>query len=171
MIPELRRGEEKRMIRLAEPGADIFAQDAQALVNPVNCVGVSGKGLAKDFRDRYPMDYQLYRQACESGLLGIGRVFTTCENPGGLLIINLPTKNHWRNPSRLEDITASLSALFRELELLDVTVAVPALGCGNGGLSWDAVRPEINRALADLPNDVLVIPPRADTRVLGHPGR
>lgn len=124
------------MIKLTK--GNIFQADAQALVNPVNCVGVMGAGLAKAFRDRFPENYHAYRDACASSALRIGQPFCFLEQ--GLLIINFPTKRHWKNESRLADIDMGLGALVRIIHAAQIqSIALPALGCGLGGLDWPPV--------------------------------
>lgn len=122
---------------------DLFASQAEALVNPVNCVGVSGKGLALEFKRRFPHNQRGYVDACKDGTLVPGKVLiTTVWNTSSFphFIAYVPTKTHWRNPSTLELVRLSIEALTRELVICGITsVAVPALGCGNGGLAWDDV--------------------------------
>ena len=138
------------MIELAS--GDLLSADAQALVNPVNCVGAMGRGLAAQFRDAFPENFDAYRAACRNGVLQPGRVLAT-ELRGDRYVINFPTKRHWRSASRVEDIVAGLEAFVDELERLGVrSVAVPALGCGAGGLDWADVRPMLVDAFEGLPD-------------------
>lgn len=137
---------------------DLLTSPAQALVNPVNTTGVMGRGLALAFAQRYPGLLPAYRTACHRGQLAIGRpwIFRT----GSVVIVNFPTKRHWRDPSRLADIEAGLRAfgpLARSARL--TSVAFPALGCGLGGLPWDRVRPLMARYLGPLPLDVALYLP------------
>ena len=129
----------------------IFDIDAEAIVNPVNCVGVSGAGLALQFRLRYPENDRVYRQNCRLGRLRPGSVLVTdagLDSPK--YIVNFPTKRHWRDSSRLDDIRLGLRRLREELLRREIrSVALPALGAGLGGLSWDAVKREIEREMAD----------------------
>jgi O-acetyl-ADP-ribose deacetylase (regulator of RNase III) len=134
---------------------DILKQDAEALVNTVNCVGVMGRGVALQFRKAYPENYKAYREACTRKDIQPGRMFVfdlnRLVNPR--LIINFPTKRHWKGKSRIEDIQAGLSDLVRVLRQYKVrSVAVPPLGCGLGGLDWRAVRPLIEESLGALPD-------------------
>lgn len=125
---------------------DIFRANAQALVNPVNCVGVMGAGLAKAFRDRFPENYRAYRDACSSGTLKTGQPLCFWEQ--GLLIINFPTKHHWKHKSRLADIDLGLGALVRIIHATRIqSIALPALGCGLGGLDWPPVLALMERHL------------------------
>lgn len=132
---------------------NLLDADVDALVNTVNTVGVMGKGIALQFRKAFPQVYDAYKTACDAGEVRPGRmlVVETGQLSGPRLIINFPTKRHWRGKSRLEDIDAGLRDLVKVLEDWEVgSVAVPPLGCGNGGLDWDVVRPRIEAALAGL---------------------
>ncbi|WP_255205648.1 macro domain-containing protein [Actinomadura sp. BRA 177] len=132
---------------------------AQALVNPVNTAGVMGKGLALQFKRAFPANFTAYAEACADGRLGPGKVLAVPLD-GDRWVINFPTKRHWRSASRLEDIESGLSDLSRVLSELDVTsVAVPPLGCGHGGLAWDAVHPLIAEWLGPLGLEVLLYVP------------
>lgn len=147
-------------VLLAPPGADLFAQGADALANPVNCVGVMGAGLAKVFRTRFPQAYADYRARCARGEVRPGEPYWV-RFPGEPCIVHVPTKRHWKDPSRLEDITAAVDFLAREGADWPIRrCAMPALGCGLGGLSFDAVRPVLLEGLAGLPWEVVVCPPR-----------
>lgn len=123
---------------------DLFKSDTQALVNPVNCVGVTGKGLAKQFKQRYPAVFAEYRAACQAGELKIGGMPQVCINaaqPGPRYVINFPTKNHWRDQSDMENIARSLYGLVHALNKHMIkSVAIPALGCGLGELEWNEVQ-------------------------------
>lgn len=150
------------MIRFTQ--GDIFTSEAAALVNPVNCVGVMGKGLALAFKRRFPAMFRAYAQACKAGLVQPGRVHVWHNDEDSKeprFVINLPTKRHFRSKSRLEDVQAGLEDLARVLVDLEVpSVAVPALGAGLGGLAWDAVRPCIEAALGEVGGvDVIVYEP------------
>lgn len=135
-----------------ETHGDLFQSDSQVLVNPVNCVGVMGKGLAKAFADRFPSILTPYKRACASNQLRPGQVqFLTL--PDGTVIANLPTKDHWRNPSQLDWVAAGLDALVAKMTARGLSsVALPPLGCGLGGLRLDQVRPEVERAFAGTPD-------------------
>lgn len=139
---------------------DLLKADAQALVNPVNCVGVMGKGLALQFKQAYPGNDISYRAACERGELRPGTLHVYQVRPLGQAprwIVNVPTKRHWRDASRIEDVESGLGALVAWVQQADVrSIAVPALGCGLGGLAWSDVRPLIDRAFDATP-DVRVL--------------
>lgn len=114
-----------------------------------------GKGLALQFKRAFPENFHAYARACEAGDVQPGRMFVVPLGPR--VIINFPTKRHWRNPSRLEDVEAGLVALVAEVRARGIrSVAVPALGCGLGGLDWAQVRPRLVTAFATLP-DVRVL--------------
>lgn len=111
---------------------DIFESNADYLINPVNCLGVSGAGLAKEFAKRYPAAQELYEASCRFGIVRPGYPLFA----GG--IIYFPTKDDWRKPSRIDWIQEGLLAVADEL-LPGESVAIPALGCGLGGLNWEDV--------------------------------
>ena len=145
---------------------DLLRSDAMALVNTVNTVGVMGKGVALQFKHAYPQNYKAYVKACRANQMQIGQVFIVDL---GLLsspryIINFPTKQHWRNPSRLEYIELGLQDLVTRVKELGIrSLAIPPLGAGNGGLDWVQVRPLILSAFAALPEvRVLLFEPQAD---------
>ena len=134
---------------------NLLETNTEALVNTVNCVGVMGKGIALQFKQAYPDNFRAYEQACRAGEVQLGRMLTfstgTLVNPK--YIINFPTKRHWKGKSRIEDINRGLIALIDEVQRLEITsIAVPPLGCGNGGLNWSDVRPLIEAAFASLPH-------------------
>ena len=117
---------------------NILDTDAEALVNPVNCVGVMGAGLALQFKHRFPGNFKLYKKACDEGKVALGRMFVT---KGAKTIINFPTKQHWKDSSRYESIQSGMSALNREISERGISsIAIPALGCGLGGLEWGRVK-------------------------------
>jgi O-acetyl-ADP-ribose deacetylase (regulator of RNase III) len=125
---------------------NLLHENVEALVNAVNCVGVMGKGIALHFKNAYPENFRQYKKACKAGDVKPGKMFITLT--GAFLnpkyIINFPTKLHWENKSRIEDIKSGLDALVLETEKLGInSIAIPALGCGNGGLDWTDVKPLI----------------------------
>lgn len=139
---------------------NLLKAPAEALVNTVNTVGVMGKGIALQFRQAFPEMYRAYEKACDAGDVQLGRVMVF--DVGGLVggprwIINFPTKGHWRSTSRLADIENGLVDLVETVRRLGIrSIAVPPLGCGNGGLDWMDVRPRIEQAFGALP-DVRVL--------------
>lgn len=155
------------MIRHAE--GNLLDADVEAVVNTVNTVGVMGKGIALMFKEAFPENFRQYQAAVKRGEVEIGRMLVI-ERPvltgGPRWIINFPTKRHWRASSRLEWIESGLEDLRRVVVELGIrSIAVPPLGCGNGGLDWKDVRPRIERALGSLPGvDVALYGPSRDYR-------
>ena len=138
---------------------DILFEDAEALVNTVNCVGIMGRGIALQFRKAFPENFHTYAEACKRGEVRPGRMFVhatrALTNPR--YIVNFPTKRHWRGDSRIEDIEAGLRDLARVIREYDIrSIAVPPLGSGLGGLDWPIVRARIEEALGSL-NDVGIV--------------
>lgn len=134
----------------------------EVLVNTVNTVGVMGKGIALMFKERFAENFRLYAAACKAGKVQTGRMFVTPvhELDGPRWIVNFPTKQHWRSPSRLEWIVDGLQDLRRFLLEHQIhSIAIPPLGAGNGGLEWTAVREQIELALGDIATEVLVFEP------------
>lgn len=135
---------------------DLLRQDdVDAIVNTVNCVGVMGKGIALQFKNKWPANYSAYEAACKAKQVRPGTMFVF--DSGGLVkpnyIINFPTKDHWRGKSRVEFIRDGLVDLVAQIKRLGIrSIAIPPLGCGNGGLEWDEVRPLIEQAFAVLPD-------------------
>ncbi len=139
---------------------DMFAIDYQAYVNTVNCVGVMGKGVALQFKNRWPENYWLYRDACfrdDEFKLTPGGIFVTkCDNAP--VIVNMATKNHWRDPSRLRWVETGIMELSSWLILNpDIkSLAMPAPGCGNGGLRPRDVKPIIDKYLSGQKANIYV---------------
>ena len=133
---------------------DIFAEDVEALVNSVNCVGVMGRGIALQFKNAFPENFKAYAAACKRGEVQPGRmfVFETGQIVGSpRYIINFPTKRHWREKSRMEDIESGLEALVGEIKERNIrSIAVPPLGTNLGGLIWAEVRRRIETAMDKL---------------------
>lgn len=156
---------ETRVIREAK--GNLLAADTDALVNTVNTVGVMGKGIALQFKRAYPDMYKAYARAAKAGDVVPGRMFVwhTEAMTGPKLVINFPTKRHWRSPSLLTDIRAGLEDLARVVADSGIhSIAVPPLGCGNGGLNWGEVRPLIIEALGELPVEIVLYPPNGAPR-------
>jgi O-acetyl-ADP-ribose deacetylase (regulator of RNase III) len=129
---------------------NIFDSKAEALVNPVNCVGVMGKGLALAFKERYPQNFIHYTWRCKHGQVRVGKMLFERTNDlfGPEWIINFPTKNDWREPSKYMYINEGLPDLLKWCDYQGIShVAMPALGCGNGGLDWDTVKEILERHL------------------------
>ena len=139
---------------------DVFRLDVECIVNPVNCVGVSGAGLAKAFAKRYPVIQRLYVADCERGLLVPGGVRFYRERDRWIACV--ATKQHWRRPSRLEWVERGLSGLREGLEVRRIgSVAIPALGAGLGGLNWNDVADAIGEAFNRSEVDVYACEPRS----------
>ena len=134
----------------------------EALVNTVNTVGVMGKGIALMFKERFAENFRRYAAACKAREVQTGKMFVTPvhELDGPRWIVNFPTKQHWRSPSRLEWVQEGLQDLRRFLlEQHIQSVAIPPLGAGNGGLEWAKVREQITQTLGDLDIEILVFEP------------
>jgi len=143
---------------------NLLQADAEAVVNTVNTEGFMGKGIALQFKQAFPENFKAYAQAVKRGEVQPGRMLVV---PTGLvtnprLIINFPTKRRWRGRSRIEDIESGLTALVEEIRRLGLrSIAIPPLGCGNGGLEWTDVKPRIVTALQQVPDvRVLLFAPR-----------
>jgi O-acetyl-ADP-ribose deacetylase (regulator of RNase III) len=153
---------------------DILNADAEALVNTVNCVGIMGRGIALQFKNMFPENFEAYASACASDQVQPGRMFVfetgLLTNPK--YIINFPTKRHWRGKSRIEDIESGLNALVDEVQRRKIkSVAIPPLGAGLGGLEWSEVKPLILAAAQQLPGvEVQVYEPRGapDAKVMAR---
>lgn len=141
------------MIELGK--GNLLRAPVEALVNTVNTAGIMGKGIALQFKQAYPRMFRAYEAACNAGDIQPGKmnVFDLGGLAGGpRWIINFPTKGHWRAKSRLKDIEAGLADLVATIKRLGIcSIAIPPLGCGNGGLDWNDVRPRIEAALAEVP--------------------
>lgn len=139
------------MIFYAE--GDLLATNAEALVNTVNTVGVMGKGIALQFKQAFPDNYAAYEAACKRGDVQLGKMFVFRRDENPRIIINFPTKKHWKGKSRIEDIQSGLKSLIEVVKKERIeSIAVPPLGCGNGGLDWKDVKPLIEQAFSQLPD-------------------
>ncbi len=139
---------------------NLFEADAEALVNTVNTVGVMGKGIALEFKKRFPVNMDKYAIACNNQEVKTGKMFVV-ENEelfGPRWIVNFPTKKHWRNPSKMEWIESGLNDLRRFIVENDVkSIAIPALGCSNGQLSWVDVKSKIEKKLSNMDGVIIFI--------------
>ena len=127
----------------------LLTADAEALVNTVNCVGYMGKGIALQFKNKCPEMYLDYKKKCDNKevRLGVPYLWSDAE----VQILNFPTKGHWREDSNLSDIELGLKFLAENHEKLEInSIALPQLGCGNGGLKWKDVKNLINKHLGPL---------------------
>jgi O-acetyl-ADP-ribose deacetylase (regulator of RNase III) len=134
---------------------DLLKEETDAIVNTVNCVGVMGKGIALQFKQRWPRNFKAYETASKKEQIEIGKMFIhdlgKWEKPR--FIINFPTKVHWRGDSELEYIEDGLRDLVKQVKRLGIkSISLPPLGCGNGGLDWNEVRGLIFAAFRDHPD-------------------
>lgn len=145
---------------------NLLDADVEALVNTVNTVGVMGKGIALMFKEAFPKNFTTYAAACKKQEVTTGRMFVTEQDAllGPRWIINFPTKQHWRARTRMEWIESGLEDLKRVIREQGIrSIALPPLGCGNGGLDWSKVRPRIDAALGELESvQVLVFEPTTE---------
>jgi O-acetyl-ADP-ribose deacetylase (regulator of RNase III) len=133
----------------------LLESSAQTLVNTVNCVGVMGKGLAQAFKDREPDMFSAYKKVCEQGLLEPGKLWLWRGADSWTL--NFPTKKHWRNPSKLDWVESGLKKFAAAYEAQGIKeISFPRLGCGNGGLDWEDVRPLMEHYLLPLPIPIFI---------------
>lgn len=148
---------------ITNANGNLLAAEVDALVNTVNTEGVMGKGIALQFKKAYPAMFDAYRKAAKSGELRLGKmqVWHTGQMAGPKFVINFPTKGHWKSRSRIVDIETGLADLVRTVRELGISsIAVPPLGCGNGGLDWADVKPRITAAFDALPDvDVRLFAP------------
>lgn len=132
---------------------DILADEAEALVNTVNCVGVMGKGVALQFKKAFPENFKAYSHACQKEQVQPGKmmIFKTDRSSPPLYIVNFPTKRHWKGKSRIEDIESGLKDLSKFISEEKIqSIAIPPLGCGLGGLKWSEVKPLMERSLGSF---------------------
>lgn len=132
---------------------DILRDNSEAIINTVNCVGVMGRGIALQFKNAYPENFKAYEAACKRSQVQPGRmyVFETGQRTPPYYIINFPTKRHWRDKSRMEDIKSGLKDLVDVINGKGIrSIAIPPLGSGLGGLDWSEVKPCIETTLASL---------------------
>jgi O-acetyl-ADP-ribose deacetylase (regulator of RNase III) len=145
---------------------NLLTANAEALVNTVNTVGIMGKGIALMFKEMFPENFKIYEAACKKGDVKVGHMLVTERNllGGPKWIINFPTKEHWRNPSKLTWIEEGLRDLVRIVKEKNIrSIALPPLGTGNGRLDWKDVRPKIESAFANVSGvDVIVYEPTSE---------
>lgn len=140
---------------------DVVVARVDAVVNTVNCVGVMGKGIALQFKQKYPENFKTYKRACDCKKVVLGKMFVV--NTGLVqpkFIINFPTKDHWRGNSKAQYIINGLKDLKDVIIEKNIkSIAIPPLGCGNGGLMWEDVKQYIKDALSDVKADIIVAEP------------
>lgn len=146
---------------------DLLNSEAEALVNTVNTVGVMGKGIALQFKKRFPQNFKIYLDACKKGTFKTGQILITKD--GDLMhqktIINFPTKVHWKGNSQYEYILSGLKSLKEALIEKEIkSVAIPPLGCGNGGLEWEKVKQLIENELSELECEIQVYSPNEEIK-------
>lgn len=155
---------------------DLLAENAEALVNTVNCVGVMGRGIALQFKKTFPDNFKAYAAACKHNEVAPGKMFVyyTEKLQYPRYLINFPTKRHWKGKSKMEDIEAGLEALAREILSKKIhSIAIPPLGSGLGGLNWNEVRAKIEKILSPLKDVRIIIfepdqNPSADTKPISN---
>jgi len=149
---------------------NLLEANVQALVNTVNTVGVMGKGIALQFKNEFPQNNRLYVAACKAGELKPGKLLVVKENKmdGERIIINFPTKTEWYQKSKYEYIEQGLQELVNVIEAYNIkSIAIPPLGCGNGGLKWEKVKPMMEHYLGPLKNvDIQIYEPNEAVKAL-----
>lgn len=145
---------------------DLFRQDGlRALAHGCNCAGAMGKGIALEFRSRFPKMYAEYKRRCAEGRFGLGDVFTWSE--GGVTVFNLGTQKTWRTKAEVQAIQAAVTKMIQEAEAMGITqVALPRIGAGLGGLPWEPVRALLLRLGEDTSVHLLVFEEYAATAAL-----
>lgn len=145
------------MIKLVS--GNILDSNMQTITNTVNTVAVMGKGLALEFKHKYPDYYAEYKDLCLQNEFKPGIPYLHKKyNPW---ILSFPTKEHWRNPSKLEWIETGLRIIAKDYNRVGIeSIAIPALGCSNGGLKWESVHKLMLDILVDLPIDIEIYEPQ-----------
>jgi O-acetyl-ADP-ribose deacetylase (regulator of RNase III) len=140
---------------------DIFKSKCEALVNPVNCEGVMGAGLALKFKQKFPINYRVYREKCLNGSISpYNPIYVSLEQENGKIIFHVVTKDKWVEKSSLLLVENSLTMLSSILaNRPDLSIAIPALGCGLGGLNWEEVEPLMRKHLINLSNYIEIYKP------------
>lgn len=142
-------------MKITIKNGNIFTSSCHALVNPVNCVGVMGAGLAKQFKAIFPNNFDKYKLRCCDQTLTIGLCLTTTE--ANKKIINFPTKLHWKDSSQYDYIQAGLNSLVKHIKHYEIkSIAIPALGCGLGGLEFSKVKAMIEQTLSGIDGEIYV---------------
>lgn len=164
-------------VTLKTPNDDVFAAGAHAIVNPVNCMGVSGLGLALKFKEDFPGNFNRYKAYCQGGNLRPGGIFFTQEDfpaapDGKVYIVNLATKDHWKNPSEIEWIIDGVRLLRSWAEEFKVkSIACPALGSGLGQMNWADVENIIASEFENSAVEIIVHPPKMGPAYGSNRGR
>ena len=140
--------------------ADLLQEDADAIVNTVNCVGVMGRGIALQFKNKFPENFKRYALACKKEEVQPGKMFVhqTGQLTNPKYIINFPTKRHWKGKSKIEDIDSGLEDLIHVIKKYHIkSIAIPPLGSGLGGLDWEIVKQKIESSLKSLDDTKIII--------------
>jgi O-acetyl-ADP-ribose deacetylase (regulator of RNase III) len=151
---------EKEANMIEYKSGDILREDAEALINTVNCVGIMGRGIALQFKNAFPENFRVYAAACKKHEVQPGKMFVyeTDQLTNPRFIVNFPTKRHWRGKSRMEDVETGLKALVETIRTYNIqSIAIPPLGSGLGGLDWFQVKPRIEAAMKALPEIRVII--------------
>ncbi len=147
---------------------NLLEAKTQALVNTVNTVGVMGKGIALQFKEAFPNNFKIYLAACKNHEVRIGKMHVVRELTltGERIIINFPTKTEWYKKSKYEYIDSGLEDLVQVIKDYNIlSIAIPPLGCGHGGLKWEKVRPMMEKYLGTLTNvDIEVFEPNEEVK-------
>jgi O-acetyl-ADP-ribose deacetylase (regulator of RNase III) len=136
---------------------NIFESQSQTIVNTVNCLGFMGKGLALEYKARFPDMFISYKKVCNSKLFSIGKLQLYKDKEKWIL--NFPTKYHYKNPSKMEYIETGLKKFVEIYKDKGITsIAFPQLGCSNGGLDWKDVEPLMVKYLdnLDIPVEIYI---------------
>lgn len=148
---------------------NLLQADTEALVNTVNTVGVMGKGIALQFKGRFSLNFKMYADACKKGTIAVGKLLVVKEHSleGEKLIVNFPTKTEWFKKSQYSYIEEGLKDLVAIIEQYNIkSIALPPLGCGNGGLNWNTVKVLIDKHLSDVPIDIIIFEPDAAVKAI-----
>lgn len=157
------------MTIIMEAPGDIFESKMHTLVCPVNAIGAMGKGLAKQFKLRYPDYYLAYRRACLVDVVFRTEKCFVYDIDEDRKIYSLLTKWNWRYPSQFRWVDAALRQLAEDCERYGIrSLAIPAVGCGEGGLSWEQVRPAIHAYFAKHPVEVEIYEPFNTSPGIAH---
>lgn len=133
---------------------DIFKSSCEVIVNPINCVGVMGGGLALAFKKKFPEHFETYKKMCQNGEIKVGELYVIDGDENHKVLL-FPTKIHWKNPSLMEYVVDGLKYLAENYEKMDIkSVAIPAIGCGLGDLNWEDVKEQITSVLSELDNKI-----------------
>lgn len=133
---------------------DIFKSSCEVIANPINCVGVMGGGLALAFKKKFPEHFETYKKMCQNGEIKVGELYVIDGDENHKVLL-FPTKIHWKNPSLMEYVVDGLKYLAENYEKMDIkSIAIPAIGCGLGGLNWEDVKEQITSVLSELDNKI-----------------